>query len=142
MMTSSDTIQPISECEEMIMSVLWKNTDLNVVEITELLKLRFGKDWKLQTVCTFLTRLKSKGYINIYKRGRYSYYIPLIKIEDYQRYKIEYLNNILFDGKNKSLLKMINNIETKEHPQSSGGGKIDNLMRVIYPYNQFYRRIS
>ena len=70
MMTSSDTIQPISECEEMIMSVLWKNTDLNVVEITELLKLRFGKDWKLQTVCTFLTRLKSKGYINIYKTKR------------------------------------------------------------------------
>ena len=58
--------QKISDCEEMIMKILWESEDdLNLMEVTNRVSTRYGKIWKLQTVATFLTRLKSKGWIDI-----------------------------------------------------------------------------
>ena len=58
----------LSDCEEMIMKVLWDaEEDLDLIQVTERVGVRYGKEWKLQTVATFMTRLKNKGWIDIYK---------------------------------------------------------------------------
>ena len=67
----------LSSCERMIMGVLTRaDEDLTLMRVTSKMKEDFGKEWKLQTVATFMKRLESKGYIDVYKKGRYSYYHP------------------------------------------------------------------
>lgn len=81
--------QKISDCEEMIMKVLWDaGEDLDLIQVTEQVRIRYGKVWKLQTVATFMTRLKNKGWIDIYKIKRYSHYHPIIEIEAYKEEKM------------------------------------------------------
>lgn len=81
--------QKLSECEEMIMKVLWDaEEDLDLMQVTERVSVRFGKVWKIQTVATFMTRLKNKGWIEIYKIGRYSHYHPIVEIDVYREMKI------------------------------------------------------
>ena len=89
----------LSECEEMVMTVLWaskQNLDLN--QVTERMKIEYGKDWKIQTVATFLTRLEKKRYISIYRVGRYSHYRPEVTLEEYRKQKMEEVRWLLFDG--------------------------------------------
>lgn len=70
----------LSECENMIMLILLKSDhDLNLTEITEQAK-QLGKEWKLQTTATFVKRMERKGYVSIYKVGRYSHYRPEKKL--------------------------------------------------------------
>lgn len=80
----------ISECEEMIMKILWEDEkDLDLATVTERAKKRFAKEWKLQTVATFMVRLKGKGWIDIYRIGRYSHYHPLVSVEQYREEKMK-----------------------------------------------------
>ncbi len=75
----------ISVCEKMIMKVLWDaEEDLDLITVTARVKEEFGKVWKLQTVATFMTRLQKKGYINIYRIGRYSHYHPIVAKNDFK----------------------------------------------------------
>ena len=75
----------ISVCEKMIMKVLWDaEEDLDLITVTARVKDEFGKVWKLQTVATFMTRLQKKGYINIYRIGRYSHYHPIVAKNDFK----------------------------------------------------------
>ena len=37
-----------------------------------------------QTVSTFLARLVKKGYLSVYRKGRYSYYQPLVSKEEFK----------------------------------------------------------
>lgn len=90
----------ISESEEMVMAVLWggEPEDLDLETVTAKLKEKFGKTWKLQTVATFLTRLQKKGFVSIYKVGRYSHYHPEIKWEEYTVARLDEMVHVLFGG--------------------------------------------
>ena len=86
----------LPECEEMVMSVLWAaEEDLNLNQITERVNEKFGKDWKIQTVCTFLTRLEKKKFISIYRVGRYSHYHPEITLDDFRKQKLREMQELL-----------------------------------------------
>ena len=88
-----DKLRELSTCEKMCLSVIldYENDELNMYEITEKVNSRFNKNWTCQTVCTYLSRISDKGYIEIYKVGRYSHYKPLVTKE--QMIKNE-VNNI------------------------------------------------
>lgn len=89
----------LTECEEMIMKIIWsEKTDPNLMTVTEKANECCGKKWKIQTVATFLTRIKDKGYIEIYKCEGYSYYHPLIEFEKYKVMRVRYMLDLLFDG--------------------------------------------
>lgn len=69
----------ISVCEKMIMKIIWDaEEDLDLMTLTSRVNEEFGKTWKIQTVATFLTRLQKKGYIDIYRIGRYSHYHAIV----------------------------------------------------------------
>ncbi len=75
----------ISTCEKMVMKVIWDSTeDLDLQRVMENVNREFNKEWKPQTVSTFLSRLTKKGYLNVYRRGRYSYYQPAVAKTDYK----------------------------------------------------------
>ena len=67
----------LSKSEEIIYSILLKaGRDLTVQEIMEQAKICFGREWKFQTVATFLERMKKKGCVSVCKIGRYSHFHP------------------------------------------------------------------
>lgn len=75
----------ITECEKVVMKCVWDNeNDLSMQQITELVNTRFGKDWKTQTVSTFLARLVKKGYLQMYRKGRCFFYSPLVDKDEYK----------------------------------------------------------
>lgn len=86
----------LSVCEEMIMSILLESDEpLILSEIMARAKNRFNKEWKMQTVATFMKRLEKKGYISIYRVGRYSHYKPEIKLCDFREQKLLEMQELL-----------------------------------------------
>lgn len=100
--------EKLAECEEMIMSILWAaEEDLDLMTVTAKAKERFGKEWKLQTVATFMTRLQKKKYLSIYRIGRYSHYHPIVSLDEYRQAKLIEITNLLFDGKRAKLISFL-----------------------------------
>lgn len=95
----------------MIMSILWDDDeDLDLQQVTDQIRTKFDREWKLQTVATFMTRLQKKGYINIYKVGRYSHYQPVIKLYDYRKQKLEEIKTLLLFDSRVSMANFIKNM--------------------------------
>ncbi|HBA96546.1 MAG TPA: transcriptional regulator, partial [Lachnospiraceae bacterium] len=49
---------------------------------------KYNKNWKPQTVSTFLGKLVRKGFIEQYRNGRYFYYHILVSKHDYRCYML------------------------------------------------------
>ena len=78
----------LSGCEKIILGCIYdyhrKNEEApNLKDLLEILDARYGIQWKMQTICTFFTRMEKKGLLSIKKRGRYSYYYPVLPFEEY-----------------------------------------------------------
>lgn len=71
---------PDSELE--IMKVLWKTEHpMTSAEISD--QLQNGKEWKITSVLTFLSRLVEKQFVSFEKSGRTNLYSALIQEQDY-----------------------------------------------------------
>lgn len=91
-------INDVSLCEKLVMKVIWDaKENLPLRDIMSRVNQENNKSWKPQTVSTFLARLVKKGYITVYRKGRYSYYVPSISKDDFLRATID--ENIEFFGK-------------------------------------------
>ena len=98
----------LTECESMIYNILLKaNKDLTLKEVTEQAEICFGKEWKIQTTATFLTRMEEKGYIKIYKIGKYSHYQPKVSLEAFRKQQMQRLKEILLFKNNKDMADFI-----------------------------------
>lgn len=83
-------MQKISECEELIMSVIWSSEEvLDSATIIARANKRFNKNWKPQTVSTFLVRLVKKEFLSSMREGRHHYYVPLVAKNDYVKYLLD-----------------------------------------------------
>ena len=77
-------INDISTCEKFVMKVVWDSTeDLALQDIMGKVNEENAKEWKPQTVSTFLARLVRKGFLSMYRKGRYCYYQPLVSKDEY-----------------------------------------------------------
>lgn len=101
----------LSEAEKYIMSVIWDaDKDINLNDLAIMLKNRYNKEWQLQTIATFLKRIEKKGAIRIEKKGRYSYYYPLISKEEYAAIELKEIATILFKDDMYSLMSFASNL--------------------------------
>lgn len=74
----------ISACERLVMKIIWDSTeDLALQEVMDRVNEENGKSWKPQTVSTFLSRLVKKGFLTAYRKGRYSYYQPVVSKNEF-----------------------------------------------------------
>ena len=94
-------LTPISESELFIMQYLWSEMEegksqKSFADILEHTKKWEPKEWKKQTVNTFLSRLKQKGFIDVIPTDKYSLYQPIISREEYLQL---FLDSILPDGR-------------------------------------------
>lgn len=76
----------LTECERIVMKSIWDSgKDVSLVEIMAAIQERYGKNWKRQTVSTFLLHLIQKGYLTSYRVGRVFYYHEEVALADYKR---------------------------------------------------------
>ena len=77
--------------ETTIMKVIWEEeTDISILDLTEKLRTKYGKEYARTTIATFLVRLTAKGFVKTYRKGK-SAYVHATKNEE------EYKNRLLSD---------------------------------------------
>ena len=80
------TIEKLTEAEELVMKCVWdmkKRPTLG--DVAERTVEVYGKDWKPQTVSTYLSKLCSKKYLKLHRNGKVYTYETLIKESAYRR---------------------------------------------------------
>ena len=98
----------LSACEEMIMTIIWNSeTELDLAAVMAQTIERYHTVWKPQTVSTFLSRAKKKGFLTSYQKGRYSYYQPLVSKAEYRRMKLLTLLTKFYDNDKEAMKKDI-----------------------------------
>lgn len=100
-------VQKLSDTEMEVMEVIWECTP--PVTSTELLRLfaQRGREWKGQTISTFLSRLVDKGALSATKHGRTNKYIPRISLEDYKLIETKSVLDGLYQGSVKNLISAL-----------------------------------
>lgn len=79
----------LTECEVVVMKAIWEaDHKLSLQEILAEVNGRFGKNWKPQTVSTFLTRLVKKEFLSMKRQGRTFLYTPLVEETEYGKQEI------------------------------------------------------
>lgn len=97
------------------MEYLWKEgTEKGFVEIMGFLNDEAGKDWKKQTVNTFLKRLIDKGLIAVQQRGHSRVYRAALTADAYEQGCAKKILDDYYDGSINAFLSAL-----------TGGGKID-----------------
>ena len=77
-------MKALTECEVVVMKCIWETDhDMALPEIMNMVNSRYHKEWKPQTVSTFLTRLVKKDFLNMYRQGRSFLYHPLVEERAY-----------------------------------------------------------
>ena len=69
----------ITDAEQKILNLLWVESGLSTMQITERLENETG--WSKHAVISFLKRMETKGLVSYEERGRAKYYTPLVKKE-------------------------------------------------------------
>lgn len=101
-------VQKLSDTEMELMEVIWECDP--PVTSTELLRIfaERGKEWKAQTISTFLSRLVDKGALSIVKRqGRTNSYAPVLSQEEYKLQETQSILNNLYQGSVKNLISAL-----------------------------------
>ncbi len=76
----------LTDCEQIVMKSVWDaGKDVSLVEIMAAIKERYGRNWKRQTVSTFLLHLIQKGYLTSYRVGRVFYYHQEVELAGYKK---------------------------------------------------------
>ncbi len=80
----------LTECEQLVMKVIWNSSEeLTLPDIVKAVNDTYQKEWKPQTVSTFLARLVKKNFLTSYRSGRTFYYQSLISEKTYGNKMIE-----------------------------------------------------
>lgn len=100
-------VQKLSDTEMELMEVIWECKP--PVTSTELLALfaQRGREWKAQTISTFLSRLVDKGALTATRDGRTNKYMPRISPEDYKLMETQHVLDGLYQGSVKNLISAL-----------------------------------
>lgn len=100
-------VQKLSDTEMELMEVIWECE--HPVTSTELLQIfaQRGKEWKSQTISTFLSRLVDKGALTATRHGRINSYVPSLSEADYKVWETQNILNGLYQGSVKNMISAL-----------------------------------
>lgn len=104
---NKEIIYEMSQSESLIMKFLWKEGAKNFVEIMTFLNEEESKNWKKQTVNTFIKRLSDKGLVSADETGRNRVYHAAVTDTEYERGKAKKLLSDFYDGSVYSFLSAL-----------------------------------
>jgi len=97
-------IQRMSDAEKEVMQIIWAaGGSISSAWLIDELKSR-NKDWKPNTVLTFLARLIEKGILIAKKHGRANEYISLISEKEYKQFETRFFLDSVYDGSIKKFI--------------------------------------
>ncbi|MBS4192886.1 BlaI/MecI/CopY family transcriptional regulator [Bacillus sp. FJAT-49705] len=103
-----ENFQKLSETEMELMQAIWEmDRPVKSSELLNLFALKKGKDWKGQTIATFLSRLVDKGLLLVNREGRSNIYIPCLSPEEYKRLEAQSLLDVMYQGSIKNFLSAL-----------------------------------
>lgn len=73
-------------------------------DVVEVVTQCYKKDWKPQTVSTFLAKLCNKKYLKLQRNGKIYTYKILVSKDNYNRQQLKKLCDFLYDG-NRDAIK-------------------------------------
>lgn len=100
-------VYEMSQSESLIMNFLWREGAKTFVEIMTYLNQNEGRDWKKQTVNTFIRRLSDKGLISADETGRNRIYYAAVTNAEYEQGKAVKLLNDYYGGSIGSFLSAL-----------------------------------
>lgn len=91
----------LTPIEEKVMMVIWDSDEKpHLSEIVKEINERYSKDWKPQTISTYLAHLVRKGYLSFERKGKVFLYTPLVDKKTFCKQQIknmyEYYGNYSF----------------------------------------------
>lgn len=98
--------QKLSDTEMEVMQIIWASGHpITSGELLDIFARNKGKDWKGQTMATFLARLVEKGVlISTKQQGRTNIYEPCMSPEEYRSQEAKSLLETLYEGSVKNFL--------------------------------------
>lgn len=100
-------IQRMSDAEKEVMQIIWAaGGSISSAWLLDELKSR-NKDWKPNTVLTFLARLIEKGILTAQKHGRANEYIPLVSEKEYKQSEARSFLDSVYDGSVKKFISAL-----------------------------------
>lgn len=80
----------LTPAERLVMRVIWlSDRELVLNEILSVCNEQYQKEWKPQTVSTYLSHLVRKDFLQMERSGKYCKYHPLVSIREYLDYDTE-----------------------------------------------------
>lgn len=95
----------LTDSEMEIMKVIWKLGE--PVTVSQMVTVFKEKDWKVQTVHTFLTRLVDKGILKSEKKGTTNYYTGAATEQEYYRLEAKNMLELMYNGSLESFLSAL-----------------------------------
>jgi predicted transcriptional regulator len=103
-----EIIYEMSKSEELIMEYLWTCNGKRVFnDIMEYLNGEEGKNWKKQTVNTFIKRLTDKGLVSVSKNGTIHEYSAAVTRNEYEKGRAKSLLDNYYSGSFGSFLSAL-----------------------------------
>jgi BlaI family penicillinase repressor len=88
-----------------VMQIIWASDHpMTSGELLDIFARNEGKEWKGQTIATFLARLVEKGVLTSIKQGRANIYEPRMSPEEYRSQEAKSLLETLYEGSVKNFL--------------------------------------
>ncbi|MCI8507262.1 MAG: BlaI/MecI/CopY family transcriptional regulator [Lachnospiraceae bacterium] len=99
-------IEKLTEGEEMVMKAVWDCKKEPVLsEVVERVNGVYGKNWKPQTVSTFLAKLVRKNYLKMQRDGKIYTYKILIKERVYSKEQLKRLYIFLYNNDKEAVIQ-------------------------------------
>ena len=91
----------LTPIEEKVMMIIWDSDEKpHLSEIVKEINERYGKDWRPQTISTYLAHLVRKGYLSFERKGKIFLYTPLVDKKSFCKQQLknmyEYYGNYSF----------------------------------------------
>lgn len=97
----------MSQSESLVMHYLWREGGKSFVEIMTYLNEEEGRDWKKQTVNTFIKRLTDKGLVTADETWKNRVYYAAVSTTEYEQGRAMKLLNDYYGGSIGSFLSAL-----------------------------------
>lgn len=104
-------MKKLTESEEMVMKAVWDLGKAPVLaEVSDRINEFYKKEWKPQTVSTYLQRLVYKKYLKLCRNGRIYTYKVLHSEAEYRNDRLQSIYDYLYKGDKEALMQDVEEI--------------------------------
>ncbi len=119
-------MKDLTSAETIVMKTIWDaDHEMSLSEIVRRANEAYDKDWKPQTVSTYLTKLVQKEFVRMHREGRFFFYEVLVQEEDYRSEQANKFIKFWDEG------SVIHFLESYYKGKTLAQGEKDELKKVI-----------